>query len=135
MLCYASHDRRDIGPDVDDALKMVRDVASGYPDVPWQFANGLQAARAVCDVPRVPAPQFEVRHESGTFHITSDQPLFGPHPFLAVEEEGDVFFRDNPTVEGQTSWAYTPVRPSKVRRIGVAGSNTSGEVGTLVVDV
>ncbi len=135
VMAYSSHDRRDLRLDVNDASALVREVSTGYPDVAWRWANGLDAARGVAGVKDVAAPQFTHVWKDETIFIRSDKPLFGPTPFLAVEEFGGVFFRDNPTIEGTMEWAYRPVRRSETRRIGIAGGGVNGAVGVHIVPV
>jgi len=135
VLAYTDHDRRDLRPDIERALELIREAASGYPDVAWKFANARDAAREACGLEHREAPRFTTRVEGDVCFIESDQALFGPQPFLAVEEEGGVFYRDNPTTESPTSWAYRMVRRKATRRIGVAGANGCGSVGVRVVDI
>ncbi len=135
VLAYNSHDRRDLRPKIEHARKLIKQVGDGYPDVVWRYANAKEAAQAVCRVPDKPAPRFEMEIKDSTVFIRTDQPLFGPHPFVAIEEEGGVFFRDNPTIESESSWAYQLVRKKKTRKVGVAGSNISGNVGTSYISL
>jgi len=135
VLAYTDHDRRDLRPDIDKALGHIRAVAAEHPDVRWRFANAHQAARATLGLDDAPAPRFSHRFDGKILFIESDRTLFGPHPFLAVEEEGEVFYRDNPTIEGERRWAYRSNRWDKVRRIGVAGSNASASCGIHVIEV
>ncbi|MBN1521873.1 MAG: hypothetical protein JW928_05005 [Candidatus Aureabacteria bacterium] len=133
ILAYSSHDRRDMRPKIEKAASLIKDVARCYADVDWEYANALDAARKACALEERPAPLFSIEREKGTFLITSDQPLFGPIPFLAVEEENGIFYRDNPTQESETRWAYTCIRPEKTLRIGVGASNASGNTGTKTI--
>ena len=135
VLAYTSHDRRDLEPDVARAVQVLSEVAVDYPRVPWRFTNALEAARMVLGQSRVAPPQFRHHWNSDVLWIESDQDLFGPIPFIAVEEEGEIFFRDNPTVEGPRRWAYVPPRRCSTRRIGVAGSNPAGATGLMIVDI
>ena len=135
VLAFSSHDRRDLRLDVNTAIALIREVSSGYPEVAWLWACGLDAARAVAGVNERAAPQFTHEWRGQTLWISSDKALFGPAPFLAVEEAGGVFFRDNPTIESETAWAYRPVRPSVTRRVGVGGASASGAVGVCIVPV
>jgi hypothetical protein len=135
ILAYSSHDRRDMRPEIKKVVDLIRDVSSGYPDVRWQWANGLDAARAITGLADTATPRFNHDWVGQTLWIRSDRPLFGPIPFLAVEEAGGIFFRDNPTIESDTVWAYQPPRRSETLRIGIAGATSSGTVGVSVIGV
>jgi hypothetical protein len=135
VLAYTDHDRRDIRPHVERAAEMIGAVAADHPDVTWANADAATAARLCCGLPDLPAPRFSLRRAGDVLLIDADQPLFGPHPFLAIEEEGGVFYRDNPTMESATSWAYRLARPARTLRAGVGGSNPGGRAGVLVADL
>ena len=135
VMAYSGHDRRDIRVDVEKACGLIHTVASEFPNVQWTFTNAHEAARRVCNIETEPPPVFDIAIEDGLVYISSDRPLFGVQPFLAVHEDGDVFYRDNPTIESATSWAYRPVRLQKTRHIGVAGANRFGEVGLNVIEL
>ena len=38
--------------------------------------------------------------------ITSNKAIFGPSPFLAINELLNLFYRDNPTKESEKLWIY-----------------------------
>jgi hypothetical protein len=134
VLAYTNHDRRDMEADCRRAVSLIRDAAARYPSVEWVFASAVEAARAALDIPEAPAPQFALRWEDRLLWIESDQPLFGSIPFLAVHEVDGTYFRDNPTIEGPTRWAYSPPRFDRTQRIGVAGSNRSGATGMATIE-
>jgi len=133
VLAYSNHDRRDMRPDIDNAMQMIREAATRHPDVVWEFADAARAARLCAGLKETTAPRFEIDVQGRDVSIRSSQPLFGPAPFLAVEESGEVFFRDNPTRESDTEWAYRIPRPDNTLAIGVGGSDASGATGTQVI--
>jgi hypothetical protein len=135
ILAYSSHDRRDPRPEISLAVGLIRQVASRFPDVTWQWANAHEAARKSCRLLEIKPPCFSIHQKEHLLTIESDQPLFGPAPFLAIEEQGEIFYRDNPTVEAETRWAYRLVRPKTTLRVGVAGANSSGFVGLAVKNI
>jgi hypothetical protein len=135
VLAYTSHDRRDLEPGVSRAVQLLRSASAQHSGVPWRFVNAAEAARLVTGHGETAPPRFSHHWIGNVLTIESDQELFGPIPFLAVEEDGDVFFRDNPTIEGPRQWAYVLPGPRRTRRIGVAGSNAAGATGLMVVDV
>lgn len=134
VLAFTDHDRRDIRPSVTHMTELIRAVAREYPHVSWQHTNALDAARVALGRTLTPPPRFTAGWDGSRLDIMADQPLFGPTPFLAVEEAGDVFFRDNVTQEDDCRWAWRSSRPSRVVRVGIAGSNAAGASGVLVVD-
>lgn len=135
ILAFSSHDRRDIRPDIEATRKLIQEVAAGYPETVWKYANAIDAAIKTGGIEKTSVPVFSIDRKGDTFFIRSDQPLFNTQPFVAIQEEGDVFFRANPTIESKTSWAYSLVRPGKTISIGAAGSNNAGLTGVKVVAI
>jgi hypothetical protein len=135
VLAFSNHDRRDLEPDMAKSTALLGRVGAEFPGVPWRFANALTAAQNVTGGAVAAPVNFRTRWENDLLWIESDQPLCGAIPFLAVEEEGDVFYRDNPTIEGPQRWAYVPVRRARVRRIGIAGNNAAGATGVAVIEL
>ncbi len=134
VLAYTNHDRRDMEPDMKRAVELIGGVAKEWSGVSWRFANAIEAAQRVLGLASTPPPKFTFRTEGSVVWIESDRPLFGSIPFLTVEEEGEVFFRDNPTMEGANRWAYIPPRPHRTRRIGVAGSVACGATSMSILE-
>ncbi|MGB0674825.1 MAG: hypothetical protein ACPGOU_01235 [Candidatus Nanopelagicales bacterium] len=130
ILSFSSHDRRPIGPEVEHIMEIVRAAADRHPGVRWIHAGAEDAARAVAGMPDDPAPEFQLTQEGRLIRIRADREIFGPTPFLAVEEAGGVFFRDNPTIESPTEWAWWVPRPTQTIHIGVAAAGLSGRVGS-----
>ena len=121
VLAYSNHDRRDMRPEIARASALIRGVAARYPDVGWRYATAPEAARVALGRPSPAADlplDLALRAEGGRLWIESSRPLFGPMPFLAVEETGGLVFRDNPTIEGPTLWCYRP-DSAAVLRVGV----------------
>jgi hypothetical protein len=135
VLAFTCHDRRDIRPAVDRAWELIRAVGGRRPEVRLLHANAATAARLACGLADQPPPSFRLTREGALVRIESDRPLFGPHPFLAVQEEGGVFYRDNPTMESPRQWAYRLARPARTLRIGVGGCGPEGRAGTAVMDI
>ena len=57
--------------------------------------------------------------------LTSDIKIFGPQPFLAINERGK-YFRDNFTDEGNGKWVYEFRNLDDVIAFGIAANSPSG---------
>lgn len=96
ILAFAGHDRRSLVADLERAMTLINRVADRRP---WLWANAVEAV----------APDYEPvkwqRSFMGDVHwFEASGPIYGA-PFLAVRDQGRVY-RDNPTQEGPTTWAY-----------------------------
>ena len=133
VLAYTCHDRRDIRPVVDRAWDMIQAGSRRRPEVRLRHTGADTAARLACGLADREPPRLRLTRDGDLIRVGSDRPLFGPHPFLAVQEEGGVFYRDNPTMESDTAWAYRLVRPGKTVKVGVAGCGPEGRAGVAVL--
>ena len=64
--------------------------------------------------------------------VWSNQDLFGPEPFLAIQEN-NLFFRDNFTREGSREWCYYFRKPQDVQAFGIAANTPGGKTSVKVV--
>lgn len=96
VVSYAGHDRRSVVGDLQRAHELVTKVAAGRP---WRWANAETALR----VGYKPVT-WSVRTEDGVSYMTASEAIYGI-PFLAVKD-GDRVYRDNPTWEGNLTWAF-----------------------------
>ena len=135
ILAVSGHDRRDLRPEVEKFYGLVVDASKKFKDIKWVFSNALEAAKDTLNMSKNQPPKFTISIKQHYVEIVSDQDIFGPIPFLAIEEENKVFFRANPTIENSNTWVYKISRPSKTKAIGVAASNISGDVGVQVVTI
>ena len=134
-IAFSLHDRRDLRPELIAIVQQIREIGAKYSDVSWVHSNAQDAANALLGNTTQSAPQFTIERDGNTIFVESNQELFGPQPFLAVQEEGDVFYRDNFTIEGPKSYSYHLERPSTTKKLGIAGSNASGQHSVTTLDL
>lgn len=128
ILSYFTHDRRDMRPDFEFADTLIRDVATNYADVNWQYTHAINAAQQVKNLNQTSSNfQFNLKIEDSTLWIHSNQKIFGSIPFLGIEE-ASLFYRTNPTIEGNNSWAYKLNKNRNYKNIAVAASSANGHV-------
>lgn len=135
ILAVSTHDRRDMAPEIDHVMALVKKVANKFKDISWSHSNALNAARAVQGLMKEEKPAFNISIENGVLHINTDTEIFGPQPFLAVKEGEDLYYRDNLTIETSHNWAYQIPKARKIQALGIAASNHSGEVGTKIISL
>ncbi len=134
ILSYSCHDRRDIRPKIESVHSMIKEVSEKYPHVEWVYTNAQEAVQKCYMEGEYKQISFTCSLVENTLFIESNEKLFGPHPFLAVQE-GDFFYRDNVTMEGEKKWAYKMACPNSINKIGIAGSNLAGDVGLAILNL
>ena len=133
VLAYYNHDYRDMTGDIDYGHDLINSIAKEYDDVEWEYADCLFAARESLGFhdssDKIPEFHYLVKDNMLTVWVDTD--LFGPEPFLAIQEN-ERFFRDNFTREGAREWCYYFRKPDDVKAFGIAGNSAGGKTGVKV---
>ncbi len=149
VVGLASHDFRDLGPEVEEVRDMIDQARKAYPEVPYRFCQANEAFQRSLNLPidRVPpldlsltlvtnpeddVPNLTIRTRAGK--------VFGPQPFLAIESRGQRFIHDNLDFDVEDgTWFYafhSDTLPfDDVRRIGIGANDALGRSFVRVIDV
>lgn len=149
LIGIASHDYRDLGPEVEFIRDIVHKVGDRYPEVRFKYCDAVEAFRIATGAseneqepleltltlnrnPTEDFPNLEINTVSGS--------VFGPQPFLAIETMSRRYIHDNldfSTKPGQWFYAFhgDTLPFSDVRRIGVAANDPYGNTSVKVIDV
>ncbi len=130
VLTYYNHDYRDMRIEINEGYDVIVQVSKKYPQVDWKFVNALQAAQRHLSI-KSQKPRLTYKLKGNTLVVNSNIPIFGPQPFLAIQE-GDRFFRDNFTDEGNLTWIYKFRNFKHVKAFGIAANSPSGEYDLAV---
>lgn len=103
ILSFADHDFRDMGKNVRDFQKMLRRVTPDFPDVRFRYSEVREAFdRVVFGEYRPPEKNIlslRLQSEPGSrlkrLVIESNEPTFGPQPFLAIRTRTGGYHHDN----------------------------------------
>lgn len=143
-LC--SHDWRDLQPEVESALQMLKVSRSQYPGVRFKYGQTVEAFWSQlsdtqksqaplqlsltfhAEVPGVDVPYIEVRTVQGR--------VFGPQPFLAIRTKGQRYIHDNLDFSTEDGVWYYPFHGDTlplvdVDAIGVAANDMLGNTVVL----
>ena len=133
VLAFYNHDYRDMEQDILFAMEIIKECKRAFPDVQWRHSNCLEAARYMMGYSEKEdkAPIFNYNIEGELLTIASDQDLFGPEPFLAIQEN-NYFFRDSTTCETPRKWCYRFRRFDEVKAFGIAGNSPGGKTGLVI---
>jgi hypothetical protein len=147
IVGMASHDFRDLGPEVEEVRDMIDCARRAFPDVPYKFCRASEAFQSTLQLPIDSTPALELSVEIDvapdddapnlTVRTLSGQ-VFGPQPFLAIETRGKRFIHDNfdfDVEDGKWFYAFHPdtLPLDDVRRIGVGASDKYGRTFVKVI--
>jgi len=143
VLAFTSHDFRDLGREMDALRAMLGDAARRHPDVDFEYADALSAARDVASGGAASACGLAISLEqvdgADRLEVSTMSETFGPQPFLALETDSGEVLHDNFDFGREpTSWRYAldwqTVPRDRIRRIGVAATSPTGVVEIEVLD-
>ncbi|MBI4365606.1 MAG: hypothetical protein HY543_02185 [Deltaproteobacteria bacterium] len=140
LMGIASHDFRDLGPEVDYVRGLLAEAQAKYPGVRFKFCEAGEAFRQVAyENVCGPALDLAVRLERSAHgmpaHVTvttARGAVFGPQPFLAIKTRSGRYVHDNLDFSPDgTSWRYVfsvnSILPSDVAAVGVGASDRFGQ--------
>ena len=136
VMAVTNHDFRDMAPDVDNVRNLISTVAQEFPDVPFRYANAVDAMRGALNLTPQPACQLDISLEevdaaTHVLVVESSTPTFGPQPWLALKTVADTYHHDNFDIDVPFHrWQYVfdvETFPLKaLDAIGIAANNTYG---------
>jgi len=144
ILAFTNHDFRDMRPDVDGVLEMVLQAAKDFPEVPFKFAEAVEAMRGALSLPAESPCELgmsltAIGDTTHVLEVRSDTPTFGPQPWLALKTTAGTYHYDNFDIEVPFHrWQYVfdeetfPL--NALGAIGVAANNVAGTTTVAVME-
>lgn len=149
ILGMASHDFRDLGPEVEEVRDMIDRAKKKYPGVPYKFCGANEAFQTALQLPLDTTPSLKIALKIDlspkddvpnlTVETLSGE-VFGPQPFLAIETHGQRFIHDNldfDITDGKWFYAFhadtLPI--SDVKRIGIGACDKFGRTSVEVIEI
>ncbi|ADI84804.1 hypothetical protein [Geobacter sulfurreducens] len=144
VLSFTNHDFRDMRPDIEGVLHLLGRVAAEFPDVPFRFAEALEAMRGALGLPLPPPCELDltlttIGDSAHVLEVSSETPTFGPQPWLALKTAAGTYHYDNFDIEIPFHrWQYVfdeETFPLKaLSAVGAAANNAAGTTTVAVMD-
>ena len=144
VLAFTDHDSRDMRPDVESVRQLLAAVTPDYPDVPFVFAEVVEAMRGALGLSPEPPCQLDLALSaaddgSHVLDVSTEVPTFGPQPWLALKTKTGTYHYDNFDIDvPHRRWQYVfdddtfPV--GALEMIGVAAANAYGATTVSLID-
>lgn len=138
--CLWSHlAETDFVEQVERVVELIREVAAEYPDVPYRFTTAVDGMQRWLGTTDRQPPQIQAATTtSGSRHlltVTTDEPLFQPHPFIAVKDRYERYHVVSAEPAGPETWtAELPHPPELLARVAIAATDSSGNLATKMID-
>ncbi|OVE80400.1 hypothetical protein BVY02_00220 [bacterium J17] len=140
LVGLASHDFRDLAPEVDFVRELIATSKQRYPDVEFKYAEAVEGFRNALwpEGFSDSSLELELRFKPATAEDvpsievnTKKGKVFGPQPFLAIETKSRRFIHDNFDFDPSLNrWHYAfhsdTLPLSDVANIGVAANDKYG---------
>ena len=132
IYSVSMHEDDDMAGNVTALGSDLNTLAYEYPDVTFEYVTATQAMQLALGLPSMAAPTFTVTQNSGTYVITSSQTLWGNHPYIALEYSDGTYTNMAAEPVAANTWTVTVPNLANCIKIGVAGSDLSGNPGVDV---
>lgn len=142
ILSFTDHDYKDMAYEIDRVRELIRRAASKYADVPFEYADAIQAMRGCLHLlPQDLNMDVTLQREDAVSKllVTVQESVFGPQPYLAIKTKQGNYLWDNFdfVVPGKV-WSYTfdnnTVQRQDVEKIGIAANNAYGVTQVILLD-
>ena len=115
---------------------MLREMKLEFPDVEFVYCDALTAMRRALELSKAPKCELElslhsVADKAHVLTVRTDQPTFGPQPYLAIKTIAGTYHHDNfdfqvPHHEWTFVFDEETLPLQAVERVGVATNNSFG---------
>jgi hypothetical protein len=146
LMAFTNHDFREMSTDINYIRGLLKKVSLEFPDVRFKYAEAREAFNMIIygnyKIPESRLFSIKLTENSDIgnhiFEVTSNRPLFGTQPFLAIETRDGNYFTDNFDIQvANQRWSYTfdehTFRYDQLRKIGVASNDKHGFFDTEVI--
>ena len=138
LVSVTNHDFRDMVDEVETFVDMVREVAAEFPTIDFRWANTVEAFRKVLGLERKPAPSVSVELTDRFIRVTSDSPVWGAQPFLAVRTPVGGYYRLNMIADSDREFSLPfdseTTTLDAVAEFGIGYNDRVGNTSVVLVD-
>jgi hypothetical protein len=108
IYCWYTHKRSNMRSQIASAQTYL-DNADGnetdYPGVQFRYATALEAMQEIGSCTDTTPPALSLAESEGEgYTITSDEALWGTHPYIAAKYSGEVYTHTTATSNGSNTW-------------------------------
>jgi hypothetical protein len=140
ILAFTDHDFRDIRRDIEAIREMLVIAKSQFPNVTFRFCEAREAVRLALGLEEKAPPHLKLKMQNNRLRVTSDSPIFGPQPFLAIKTMDGHYYHDNLDFqEPFREWSYVfDVQTffiSMIEKVGVGACDETGNVTVANLDI
>ncbi|MDA9244100.1 hypothetical protein N9O98_01400 [Amylibacter sp.] len=107
LLSYTNHDFRNMINETEILVNMIQKVADEFTDIPFKWANAVEAFRATLGMKKIDLHDFDVEINERFIRLkllTGD--IWGVQPFLALKTHSGEYFHDNFIIDDGRTWTY-----------------------------
>lgn len=120
--------------------QLAHTAADLYPDVDFRYCTGVEAMQlwrgTIDETPPEITLTSQGTEDNRTYHITSNEPLFMPQPFVAVKYRDESYGKIQCIQQSELSWTTEIIPfPSELAKLGVAATDTSGNLTTEFINL
>ena len=139
VVCFWGHlPETDFLTNVQKVDSLIHFVAASYPSIEYRYCTAIEAMQRWRQGADTTAPsltlQEEVAGDNVNFSVTTDEPIFQAHPFIAIKDVYERYRVIPCTSSGGLTWTTTEsVQRSILAKVGCAVTDTMGNLATAFI--
>ena len=111
-----------------------------YPDVDFRYCTAVEAMQLWRGTTDETPPEISITsqgtEENRSYHITSNEPLFMPQPYVAVKYRDESYGKIECIQQSDMAWTTEIIPfPTELAKLGVAATDTSGNLATEFINL
>ncbi len=139
LVAVTNHDFRNMTDEIEYFYGLVKTVSRQCPEVPFRWTNAVEAFRAAIPLKMKPPVSFKTHLDDKKLTVTSNHPVWGIQPFLALRTHEGSYYHDNFIIDSSTQWTYpfdaTTISKKSLTHIGFAANDSVGNVSGCVCEL
>jgi hypothetical protein len=136
ILGIATHDYRDMEKDLIQFKNSLKSTIKAFPKTKFYFMSARNAFRKALKIKKPKKPlNLIVKLKNNKLNIKSNQKIFGPVPFFALQLKNKKFFHENlDIIKPFYSWSYVfDVNSVPLRRLKQFGISAINSYGSIII--
>jgi hypothetical protein len=134
LVGVTNHDHRNMVPEIEEFVGIVRDVSSRHSDVEYRWVNVVEGFRAALGLRHEPPAKLCIDLDSGVLRVRANKPVWGTQPFLAFRTREGRYYRDDFINDGENCWTYCfDVHSMNIEALSDIGVAANDMVGNTTV--
>jgi peptidoglycan/xylan/chitin deacetylase (PgdA/CDA1 family) len=131
IYSFNIHDNEGMASQISLLQDYLANEEVSFPDVAFRYVTARQAMQLALGYTDTSTPVFTVTSNNDIYTISSSEPLWDNHPYVALKYQNGTYMEADATLVGDNTWTVTPPN-NGLLTLGVAANDLYGNPGVWV---